>query len=44
MPELTVHPLAEALGRATRAERDSIETGIDTLARLLASAKPKSAD
>jgi DNA-binding MarR family transcriptional regulator len=44
MPELTVHPLVEALSRATRAERDSIETGVDTLARLLASAKPNSAD
>jgi DNA-binding MarR family transcriptional regulator len=35
MPELAVHPLVEALRRASRAERHAISVGLDTLARLL---------
>jgi DNA-binding MarR family transcriptional regulator len=35
MPELAVHPLLEALGRASAAERETISAGLNTLARLL---------
>jgi DNA-binding MarR family transcriptional regulator len=35
MPQLSVHPLVEALGRATPAERQAVTLGLDTLARLL---------
>jgi hypothetical protein len=34
--ELTLHPLLEALGRASPRQRRSIGEGIDTLAQLLA--------
>jgi DNA-binding MarR family transcriptional regulator len=35
MPELALHPLLEALGQASPAERRAIAQGLDTLARLL---------
>lgn len=40
MPQLTLHPLVEALTRATPAERKCIAAGVDTLARLLATTSP----
>lgn len=35
MPELSLHPLLEALSRASADERNVITTGLDTLVRLL---------
>jgi DNA-binding MarR family transcriptional regulator len=40
MPELALHPLLEAMRRATPAERQSITEGLDTLARLLTAKTP----
>ena len=34
-PELTLHPLVDALRRASPEERKAVRTGVDTLARLL---------
>lgn len=34
-PELTLHPLVDALRRASPEERKAVRTGLDTLARLL---------
>jgi DNA-binding MarR family transcriptional regulator len=34
-PELTLHPLVDALRRASREDRKAVRTGLDTLARLL---------
>jgi DNA-binding MarR family transcriptional regulator len=41
MPELAVHPLLEALRTATPAQRQTIATGLNTLAHLLDDATPK---
>jgi DNA-binding MarR family transcriptional regulator len=40
MPQLALHPLLEAMRRATPAERASITKGLDTLARLLTRKTP----
>jgi DNA-binding MarR family transcriptional regulator len=40
MPQLALHPLLEAMRRATPAERHSITTGLNTLTRLLTHKTP----
>jgi hypothetical protein len=39
MHQLALHPLLEAMRRATPAERKSVANGLDTLARLLSTQK-----
>jgi DNA-binding MarR family transcriptional regulator len=43
MPQLALHPLLEAMRRATPAERASITKGLDILARLLTPKAPTNA-
>lgn len=44
MPELALHPLLEALRRASSAEREAITKGLDTLDSLLAAQDMEKAD